>query len=258
MDAVAKGDMKTAQRMVDAAAKEAGLKKKNLVRTLFTPREVDEIRPRAIEAVRSVAEGYVFNMDDSMDEEERWSNVGFDSNKLGFKTSGDDSYSIKTDYVNDTDDWLKIVETNNGKKSLLDYSLRPVEYKVPSDPVTYDDSGNVIPLSQRFNRRSEDIRNPMKTNPMDPRSAMTQIEGTKKTYAKAAKMLTGKVIDYGAGPVLEPISSGPRVFRWTPLSRTRKSGKANDRQPSPTARRSRLQATTLWSRSRLSMSWSPT
>jgi SAM-dependent methyltransferase len=28
---------------------------------------------------------------------------------------------------------------------------------------------------------------------------MTQIEGTKKTYAKAAKMLTGKVIDYGAG-----------------------------------------------------------
>lgn len=199
MDAVAKGDMKTAQRMVDAAAKEAGLKKKNLVRTLFTPREVDEIRPRAIEAVRSVAEGYVFNMDDSMDEEERWSNVGFDSNKLGFKTSGDDSYSIKIDYVNDTDDWLKIVETNNGKKSLLDYSLRPVEYKVPSDPVTYDDSGNVIPLSQRFNRRSEDIRNPMKTNPMDPRSAMTQIEGTKKTYAKAAKMLTGKVIDYGAG-----------------------------------------------------------
>ena len=36
-------------------------------------------------------------------------------------------------------------------------------------------------------------------NPMDPRSSMTQIEGTKKTYAKAAKMLTGKVIDYGAG-----------------------------------------------------------
>jgi SAM-dependent methyltransferase len=50
-----------------------------------------------------------------------------------------------------------------------------------------------------FDRRDPDIRNPMKTNPMDPRSAMTQIEGTKKTYAKASKMLTGKVIDYGAG-----------------------------------------------------------
>jgi len=160
MEAVAKGDMKTAQRMVDAAAKAAGLKKKNLVRTLFSPREVDEIRPRAIEAVRNMAKEYVFNMEYSMDEEERWSNVGFDNNKLGFKTSGDDSYSIKIDYVNDTDDWLNIVETNNGKKSLLDYSLRPVEYKVPSDPVTYDDSGNVIPLSQRFRSQSEDIRNP--------------------------------------------------------------------------------------------------
>jgi hypothetical protein len=29
-----------------------------------------------------------------------------------------------------------------------------------ADPVTYDDNGNVIPLSQRFNRQSEDIRNP--------------------------------------------------------------------------------------------------
>jgi SAM-dependent methyltransferase len=50
-----------------------------------------------------------------------------------------------------------------------------------------------------FNRRDPDLRNPMITNPMDPRSAMTQIAGTKKTYAKAAKMLGGKVLDYGAG-----------------------------------------------------------
>ena len=160
MDAVSRGDLSTAQRMVNEAAKAAGLKKKNLVRTLFTPREVDEIRPRAIEAVRSMAENYVFNMEYSMDEEERWSNVGFENNKLGFRTSGDDSYSIKISYVNDTDDWMKIVETHNDKKSVLDYSLRPIEYKVPSDPVTYDDNGNVIPLSQRFSSQSEDIRNP--------------------------------------------------------------------------------------------------
>jgi SAM-dependent methyltransferase len=50
-----------------------------------------------------------------------------------------------------------------------------------------------------FNRRDPDLRNPMKSNPMDPRSAMTQIAGTKQTYAKAAKMLGGKVLDYGAG-----------------------------------------------------------
>ena len=36
-------------------------------------------------------------------------------------------------------------------------------------------------------------------NPMDPRAAMTQITGTEKTYAKAATMLKGAVLDYGAG-----------------------------------------------------------
>ena len=48
-------------------------------------------------------------------------------------------------------------------------------------------------------RRLNPYTKPDIRNPMDPRSAMTQIEGTKKTYAKASKMLTGKVIDYGAG-----------------------------------------------------------
>jgi SAM-dependent methyltransferase len=36
-------------------------------------------------------------------------------------------------------------------------------------------------------------------NPMDPRSAMTQIATTVNTYRKASKMLGGKVLDYGAG-----------------------------------------------------------
>ena len=192
MDAVAKGDMKTAQRMVDEAAKAAGVEKKYLVRTLFTPREVDEIRPRAIEAVRSVAEGYVFNMDDSMDEEERWSNVGFDSDKLGFKTSGDDSYSIKISYVNDTDDWLKIVETNNGKKSLLDYSLRPVGLKEPSDPVTYDDAGNMIPLSHRFGLRN-------------PRQSMMGININDSTQDFTGQILRGeKTIETRSTRSLDP------------------------------------------------------
>lgn len=45
-----------------------------------------------------------------------------------------------------------------------------------------------------FYRRDPDI-----TNPMDPRSAKTQIATTVDTYRKASKMLGGKVIDYGAG-----------------------------------------------------------
>jgi len=50
-----------------------------------------------------------------------------------------------------------------------------------------------------FNRRDPDLRNPMKSNPKDRRSALTQIAGTVNTYRKAAKMLGGKVLDYGAG-----------------------------------------------------------
>jgi len=53
----------------------------------------------------------------------------------------------------------------------------------------------------QFSRQPKRIA--MKTkefrNPMDPRSAMTQIATTVNTYRKASKMLDGKVLDYGAG-----------------------------------------------------------
>jgi SAM-dependent methyltransferase len=53
----------------------------------------------------------------------------------------------------------------------------------------------------QFSRQPKRIA--MKTseyrNPMDPRSAMTQIATTVNTYRKASKMLGGKVLDYGAG-----------------------------------------------------------
>jgi len=73
------------------------------------------------------------------------------------------------------------------------YPLMQVEAVTPR---VITSRGNVI---RKLNPADPDIRNPMITNPMDPRSAMTQIAGTKKTYAKAAKMLGGKVLDYGAG-----------------------------------------------------------
>ena len=55
---------------------------------------------------------------------------------------------------------------------------------------------------KRIAEKTRRYRNPMDpdiTNPMDPRSAMTQITGTEDTYIKASKMLGGKVLDYGAG-----------------------------------------------------------
>ena len=49
------------------------------------------------------------------------------------------------------------------------------------------------------NRGTFDPMDPDITNPKDRRSALTQIAGTVNTYRKAAKMLGGKVLDYGAG-----------------------------------------------------------
>jgi len=52
---------------------------------------------------------------------------------------------------------------------------------------------------KRIAEKTRRYRNPMITNPMDPRSAKTQIATTVDTYIKASKMLGGKVLDYGAG-----------------------------------------------------------
>jgi SAM-dependent methyltransferase len=50
------------------------------------------------------------------------------------------------------------------------------------------------PYTKRIAMKTKEFR-----NPMDPRSAMTQIATTVNTYRKASKMLGGKVLDYGAG-----------------------------------------------------------
>ena len=50
-----------------------------------------------------------------------------------------------------------IVELSDGDR--IYYVADSSQIKL-ADPVTYDDAGNVIPLSQRFNDQSDDIRNP--------------------------------------------------------------------------------------------------
>ena len=52
-------------------------------------------------------------------------------------------------------------ESAEGEKSKIILALNSSQLK-SADPVTYDDSGNVIPLSQRFNAENEDIRYSLK------------------------------------------------------------------------------------------------
>ena len=311
--------MKTAQRMVDAAAEAAGFtigpvyhgtkgKKKNI----FPFTVFDTSRRGSLTTQVGTPSGSYFTPNKRY--AEGAANYASNMGRSGKPVVG--AFYLRSD-----------VEKTPGVETEIEFfATNPSQIK-SADPVTYDDSGNVIPLSQRFSSRSEDIRNPRrskgdnkginindefqdftgqilrgektietrdsrsldsrigkltgiirtgirnqkatlvgyavigepvvydsvakfrrdykkhlvapgsehdiknglkygyplmqvetvtpkeltsrgnvirqlnpaKRNPMDPRSSMTQIEGTKKTYAKAAKMITGKVIDYGAG-----------------------------------------------------------
>ena len=96
-------------------------------------------------------------------------------------------------------DW----RTKSGKPS-----LETGERYLPAAAITALTSAEYAETSRakrratgQFSRQPKRIA--MKTseyrNPMDPRSAMTQITGTEDTYINASKMLGGKVLDYGAG-----------------------------------------------------------
>jgi len=96
-------------------------------------------------------------------------------------------------------DW----RTKSGKPS-----LETGERYLPAAAITALTSAEYAETSRakrkaagQFSRQPKRIA--MKTsefrNPMDPRSAKTQIATTVDTYRKASKMLGGNVIDYGAG-----------------------------------------------------------
>ena len=107
--------------------------------------------------------------------------VWFDGNDIA-----EWGYGREEDYANDTDFAYK--NTENNKKLL--------------DAVTYDDNGNVIPLSQRFNEKNKDVRFSLKgderkqeqlnivlrTNPMldDYHTGIRKVEDI-KTFAEVVK-----------------------------------------------------------------------
>jgi SAM-dependent methyltransferase len=152
MEAVAKGDMKTAQRMVDAAAEAAGYtvgpvyhgtkgKKKNT----FPFTVFDTSRRGSLTTQVGTPSGSYFTPNKRYAEGVALyaSNMG----KSGKPVVG--AFYLRSD-----------VEKTPGVGTEIEFfATNPSQIK-SADPVTYDDSGNVIPLSQRFDSRSEDIRNP--------------------------------------------------------------------------------------------------
>ena len=106
-----------------------------------------------------------------------------------------------------------------------------------ADPVTYDDTGNVIPLSQRFNDQSDDIRNPKLKSDLiytDPamrdrlkRKIMAGSRGGRPGEWSARKaQLLGSEYEKADGGYTGARSKAQRsLSRWTKQDWRTKSGK---------------------------------
>ena len=184
MAAVESGDMETVQKLVDDAAKNAGYSVKSYHGTLA--KDFTEFKKSFI--------GSRFNYDDKgfffIDRKsiaEDYSTSDFDRNKKGrvldvflrienplrvnklfFLREGMGNPFIEDDAIGVWDTYLEFLkEEADGKKadgiiiddgmSKMTVVFEPEQIK-SADPITYDDKGNVIPLSQRFVESNMDIR----------------------------------------------------------------------------------------------------
>ena len=115
--------------------------------------------------------------------------------------NGDYEDSIREWYVSiGTPDSMIVQNTQYGSHKDEYVVLEPNQIK-SADPVTYDDAGNVIPLSQRFNPQNDDIR-------FDTPGIYT---GSAADYANRSRQ--GGVDD---GPSLKKIGTGEgsQVYGW--------------------------------------------
>lgn len=199
IEAVNSGDMETAQKMVDEAAKKAGYSQKMYHGTpyggftvfkdwsYFTPNEqyadryhnpsASSVRGRYAPASKPMTYGVYIKADNAFDTREKearrifknefyrqWGN-GADLQKSGLPdwTDGYDfveffeenGYDYDAVYLDEGADGGYGDEVVSRGISLIVKDSAQIK---SADPVTYDNEGNVIPLSERFNADEEDIR----------------------------------------------------------------------------------------------------
>lgn len=167
--AVERGDMETAQRMVGEAAEAAGFTigpvwhGTNKLFSVFDPQAVSRLTEEPgfwFTSNRDIAKEFGVNVrpfflrikspKNLTPDEVNLNRIEDVENKAaGLKSQGYSGIVVSPDkeYGEDAEEWLfeqYVVFSNTDIKS--------------ADPVTYDDNGNVIPLSQRFQSESPDIR----------------------------------------------------------------------------------------------------
>lgn len=179
MEAVKRGDMKTAQKMVDEAAKKAGytIKAYHGTSADFTVFDKDYLGS-STRGGAGTQYGFFFAEEES--HAEYWAenasyNNGGNSrvissylqlqNPLVYDDSDFNdggltlSEKIEEAYYDGNDGIIveNVLDDDSGETRTMYVVFDPEKIK-SSDPVTYDDSGNVIPLSERFNPKNDDIR----------------------------------------------------------------------------------------------------
>lgn len=188
IDAVNRGDMETAQRMVDEYAKAAGFTT-NGYHGSRTPgfTVVDKYSWLWLARDKSVASGYGtrntveskgkphnengiyamrYNLGNNLKvyaDGASWGELPVTEDEYPGVYADEETGDITTDAMAEWAarhgyDSITFVDVDDGGLTTVDVVFDPNRDAKSADPVTYDDSGNVIPLSQRFNTEKDDIR----------------------------------------------------------------------------------------------------
>ena len=175
MDVVNRGDMKTAQRMVDDAAKAAGF----FVRGFHGSSEKFNVfsygHIGASTGVGILGEGFYFGDDKAL--AKMYGPQMYDSYlRMGntYHATEKDQYKINTAKL--AEQGYDSVDMVIGGGSGKIYCVFDNTQIKSAAPVTYDDNGNVIPLSQRFDSSNPDIR--YSTQETDNITARDLLSGT--------------------------------------------------------------------------------
>lgn len=154
--AVERGDMETAQRMVDEAAARAGYTIKAYHGT--TAKRFNEFNKNSyFSPDYDYAKQYSRVLQADGTNEPKVYSVylkGGRTKDVPFSTVRDVAYNILDKYKNDA----MLIRRALFENGVPEYIVKNPSQIKSADPVTYDDNGKVIPLSERFNKRNEDIR----------------------------------------------------------------------------------------------------
>ena len=174
LSAVEKGDMATAQRMVDEAAKKAGYTYKGMH---GTDADFNKFDYSYIGDDNKLGLGFYFTNNEKLQFKYDYEKTAY----LKFEKPIFDNNPILDDILRRESDLresglsqeetLKKIQSEFGYDGIIaEYNRRALvafnpEQIKSADPVTYDDDVNVIPLSERFNPKNSDIRYSMDISP---------------------------------------------------------------------------------------------